>query len=146
MIPMLSHGFTWWGFLLMGIAILHFIRRRPETYWLYIIIIGQWIGALVYIACEIIPDLGLMRGTFQGFRGGGEFANCRPSSTIILRRETMRNWPGSIRTRGSTLGRGNVTTRRLRFGRTRRIRSTVEGSALWNSATLQQPCLIWNEW
>jgi len=67
MIPMLSHGFTWWGFLLMGIAILHFIRRRPETYWLYIILIGQWIGALVYIACEIIPDLGLMRGTFQAF-------------------------------------------------------------------------------
>jgi hypothetical protein len=53
--------------LLQGVAILHFIRRRPETYWLYIVLIGGWLGALVYIAAEVIPDLGLMRGTFQAF-------------------------------------------------------------------------------
>ena len=64
---MLSHGFTWWGMLLQGMAIIHFIRRRPDTYWLYIVLIGGWIGALVYIAAEVIPDLGLMRGTFQAF-------------------------------------------------------------------------------
>ena len=67
MIPMLSHGFTWWGMLLQGMAILHFIRRRPDTYWLYIIIIAGWLGAVVYIAVELIPDLGLLRGTFQAF-------------------------------------------------------------------------------
>jgi hypothetical protein len=67
MIPMLSRGFTWWGMLLQGIAILHFIRRRPDTYWLYIILIGGWLGALVYIAAELIPDLGLLRGSFQAF-------------------------------------------------------------------------------
>ncbi len=64
---MLSHGFTWWGMLLQGMAILHFIRRRPDTYWLYIIIIAGWLGAVVYIAVELIPDLGLLRGTFQAF-------------------------------------------------------------------------------
>jgi hypothetical protein len=42
--------FSWWGFLLQGIAIVHFIRRRPDTYWLFIIFIGGWLGALVYIA------------------------------------------------------------------------------------------------
>lgn len=67
MIPMLSHGFTWWGFLLQGFAILHFIRRRPDTYWFYIILFLGWLGALVYIGVEVIPDLGLMRGSFQAF-------------------------------------------------------------------------------
>ena len=64
---MLSHSFSWWGILLIGMALLHFIRRRPENYWLYVIFIGGWIGALVYIAAELIPDLGLLRGTFQAF-------------------------------------------------------------------------------
>ncbi len=67
MIPMLSHGFTWWGMLLQGMAILHFIRRRPDTYWLYIILFLGWLGALVYIGAELIPDLGLLRGSFQVF-------------------------------------------------------------------------------
>jgi hypothetical protein len=67
MIPMLSHGFTWWGMLLQGVAILHFVRRRPDTYWLYIIIIAGWLGALIYIGVEMIPDLGLMQGSFQAF-------------------------------------------------------------------------------
>ena len=70
MFPMLSHGFTWWGVLLQGIAIVHFIRRRPDTYWLYIVIIAGWLGAVIYIAVEMIPDLGLMRGTFQAFPRG----------------------------------------------------------------------------
>jgi hypothetical protein len=35
-----------WNFLLQGIAIVHFIRRRPDTYWLYIILIGGSLGAL----------------------------------------------------------------------------------------------------
>ena len=64
---MLSHSFSWWGILLIGMALLHFIRRRPDNYWLYVIFIGGWIGALVYIAAELIPDLGLLRGTFQAF-------------------------------------------------------------------------------
>ncbi len=67
MFSMLSHSFSWWGILLIGMALLHFIRRRPENYWLYVIFIGGWIGALVYIAAELIPDLGLLRGTFQAF-------------------------------------------------------------------------------
>ena len=59
--------FSWWGFLLQGIAIVHFIRRRPDTYWLFIILVGGWLGALVYIAVEVIPDAGLLRTSFQVF-------------------------------------------------------------------------------
>ena len=67
MFSLLSHSYSWWGILLIGMAVLHFIRRRPDNYWLYVIFIGGWIGALVYIAAELIPDLGLLRGTFQAF-------------------------------------------------------------------------------
>jgi hypothetical protein len=58
---------SWWGFILQGIAIVHFIRRRPDTYWLFIILIGGWLGALVYILVEVIPDAGLLRTSVQVF-------------------------------------------------------------------------------
>ena len=67
MSSLLFSVFSWWGFLLQGIAIVHFIRRRPDTYWLFIILIGGWLGALVYIAVEVIPDAGLLRTSFQVF-------------------------------------------------------------------------------
>lgn len=56
-----------WNFVIQAIAIVHFIRRRPDTYWLWIIIFGGWIGALVYIVAEVIPDAGLLRTSFKAF-------------------------------------------------------------------------------
>jgi hypothetical protein len=59
--------FGGWAFILQAVAIVHFIRRRPEMYWLFIILIGGWLGALVYIVVEVIPDAGLLRTGFQAF-------------------------------------------------------------------------------
>jgi len=56
-----------YGFLLQAVAILHFVRRRPDTYWLFIILMGGAVGALAYIVIEVIPDAGLLRGAFQVF-------------------------------------------------------------------------------
>jgi hypothetical protein len=56
-----------WGVILQALAIVHFIRRRPETLWLYVIIFLGPPGALVYIAVEVVPDLGLLRQTFDAF-------------------------------------------------------------------------------
>jgi hypothetical protein len=56
-----------YGIVLQALAIAHFARRRPDTYWLWIIIVGGGLGALVYIAIEVIPDAGLLRTTFQVF-------------------------------------------------------------------------------
>jgi hypothetical protein len=56
-----------YGILLQALALLHFARRRPDTYWLFIILMGGAIGALVYIVVEIVPDAGLLRGAFQVF-------------------------------------------------------------------------------
>jgi hypothetical protein len=56
-----------WGLIVQGIALWHFVKRRPENYWLFIIIFGGVLGAGVYVVVEMIPDLGLLRGVFQGF-------------------------------------------------------------------------------
>jgi hypothetical protein len=64
---LLLFAFSWWGILLQAIAIVHFIRRRPDTFWLWIILIGGWLGALAYIAVEAIPDAGLLRQSFKVF-------------------------------------------------------------------------------
>lgn len=60
----LSGNFSY-GIILQAIAIVHFIRRRPDTYWLWIIFLGGGLGALVYIAAEVLPDLGLLRQYFR---------------------------------------------------------------------------------
>jgi hypothetical protein len=52
-----------WGVLLQLIAIIHFVRRRPDTFWLWIIIIGGGIGALAYLFMEMLPDLTLLKGS-----------------------------------------------------------------------------------
>ncbi len=56
-----------YGIVLQAIAIAHFARRRPDTYWLWIIIIGGGLGAAAYIVLEVIPDAGLLRSSFQIF-------------------------------------------------------------------------------
>jgi len=51
-----------YGFIVQAVAIVHFIRRRPDTYWLWIILFGPGgLGALVYIVAEVIPDAGFFR-------------------------------------------------------------------------------------
>jgi hypothetical protein len=56
-----------YGVILQLIAIVHFVRRRPDGYWLWIILVGGALGALAYIAIEAIPDFVLLRGAFDVF-------------------------------------------------------------------------------
>ena len=60
------HLFFPWGVILQALAIAHFIRRRPEGYWLWVIIFLGPLGALVYIGMEVVPDLGLLRAALDG--------------------------------------------------------------------------------
>ena len=59
--------FLQYGVVLQALAILHFVRRRPEGFWLFVIIMGGGIGALIYIVAEVLPDIGLLRGMVQVF-------------------------------------------------------------------------------
>jgi hypothetical protein len=63
----LSYLFFPWGFVLQILALIHVVRRRPEGYWIWIIIFGGFIGAAVYIVAEVVPDTKLLRDFFKGF-------------------------------------------------------------------------------
>jgi len=76
---LLFFAFSWWGILLQAFAIVHFIRRRPDTFWLWIILIGGWLGALVYIAVEAVPD-----------------AACAPVVQGIPRRKRIRELESAV--------------------------------------------------
>ena len=39
-----------WGLLLLGLAIVHFIRRRPDNYWIFVILFLGPLGAIIYLA------------------------------------------------------------------------------------------------
>ena len=64
---LLSHLLFPWGFLLQGLAIVHFIRRRPDMFWIFIILFLGPLGALVYIFVEALPDIGLLGQSFKVF-------------------------------------------------------------------------------
>ena len=56
-----------WSFLVIALAIIHFIRRRPDTYWLFIILFLGPLGATIYLLVEALPDVGLLRQSFKVF-------------------------------------------------------------------------------
>lgn len=59
-------SFFGWGFILQVIAIVHFMKRRPDQYWIWIIFLGGPIGALAYLLAEALPDLGLANAPMRG--------------------------------------------------------------------------------
>jgi hypothetical protein len=63
----LGYLFYPWGFIVQLLALVHFIRRRPDGFWLWVIFIGGFPGAVVYIVAEMLPDAGLLRNMYQGY-------------------------------------------------------------------------------
>ncbi len=62
----LMGGVFAYGFLLQIAAVIHWARKRPSTFWLWIIIIGGFIGALAYFLIEGMPDVGSMARSLKG--------------------------------------------------------------------------------
>lgn len=58
-------GFFRYGLILQAIALIHFAKRRPEGFWLFVIIFLGGLGAAVYIIVEMVPDLDLLRGVLE---------------------------------------------------------------------------------
>jgi len=85
----LSHLFYPWGFIVQIVALIHFFRRRPEGYWFYIIVFGGFVGSAAYLVIEGIPDLGLLKGTFQGF---GRRTRIQKLETDILDNPSAANF------------------------------------------------------
>jgi hypothetical protein len=53
--------------ILQGLAIVHFIRRRPDTFWIYIILFLGPLGAIVYLCAEALPGMGFLGESFKSF-------------------------------------------------------------------------------
>jgi len=85
----LGHLFYPWGILLQVLALVHFVKRRPENYWLWIIFIGGPIGAGAYLLVEAIPDARLLGGVFQGF---GRRSRIQKLETEILDNASAGNF------------------------------------------------------
>lgn len=77
-----------WGMVLQAIAVLHFIRRRPDTFWLWIILIGGGLGAAVYMAAEMLPDVNLLRGVVNSM---GRRKRIRDLEAIVLENSAVGN-------------------------------------------------------
>jgi hypothetical protein len=77
-----------WGLVLQALAILHFARRRPDNFWLWIIIIGGGLGALVYIVAEVVPDAALLRSSLTGL---SRRRRMRELETIVLDNPSVGN-------------------------------------------------------
>ena len=63
----LGYLFYPWGFIVQLMALVHFFRRRPDGFWLWVIFFGGFLGALVYIVAEMLPDAGLLRNMYRGY-------------------------------------------------------------------------------
>jgi hypothetical protein len=85
----LGHFFYPWGIILQILAIVHFVKRRPESYWLWIILIGGPIGAGAYLLVEALPDTRLLPGVFQGF---GRRSRIQSLETQILDNPSAGNY------------------------------------------------------
>src|SRR4051812_41727475 len=73
--------FFGYGVILQVFAVVHWLRRRPDTFWLWIILIGGGLGALVYLVAEALPDLYLVAPMFKIF---GRRKRIKQLRTIIL--------------------------------------------------------------
>lgn len=50
-----SFGFA--GILLVLMALMHWVKKRPETYWLWVILVLGPVGSLIYLVVEALPDI-----------------------------------------------------------------------------------------
>src|SRR4051794_3223965 len=62
-------------------AIVDFIRRRPNMYWLWIIIMGGPLGAGIYLVMEVLPD---HRISTEGFRWYTRRKRIKQLEVIVL--------------------------------------------------------------
>jgi hypothetical protein len=55
----ISRLFSWgiFGVALIAMAVVHYIRRQPSYFWIYIILFLGPLGAAVYLAVEALPEL-----------------------------------------------------------------------------------------
>lgn len=82
--------FTWWGLLLEALAIIHFIRRRPSGWWLFVILFFGPLGAIIYLLIEALPDTREMGG--QSYRGFSRRRRIRELESLVQVNRAVGNF------------------------------------------------------
>src|ERR1035438_5079521 len=54
------------GLVLEVVAIIHFIKHRPQMYWIYVIVFLGPLGATIYLVMEALPDIAMFSQTLSG--------------------------------------------------------------------------------
>jgi hypothetical protein len=62
----LGHFFGY-GIIFQVIALVHFIRRRPDGFWIWVIFLGGGLGAIIYLIAEALPGFASMQHSMHGF-------------------------------------------------------------------------------
>jgi hypothetical protein len=78
-----------WGIIFQGLALVHYIRRRPDSTWLWAIIFLGPPGALIYIVVEALPDLSLLRQSFDSY---GRRKRIRHLEALVLENPAPGNY------------------------------------------------------
>lgn len=68
--------FISFGLILQVLAIVHFIRKQPSFFWLWVILLLPPVGPLVYLMVEALPELG-DPGTFKFISRGSRIREVR---------------------------------------------------------------------
>lgn len=77
------------GFLLQIAAFIHWAKKRPAPFWLWVILFGGFIGALAYFLIEGLPDL---RGVGQSLKGPSRRKRIRELQAIVLDNQAAGNY------------------------------------------------------
>ncbi|HWW61898.1 MAG TPA: hypothetical protein VN181_11065, partial [Thermoanaerobaculia bacterium] len=80
-------GFFGFGLILQIAAIVHWSRRRPATYWLWIIIMFGGLGALAYFLVE-----GDFREVTHTFKGPGRRKRIRLLQVLVIDNPSAGNY------------------------------------------------------
>lgn len=82
-------GMFAYGFLLQIAAVIHWSRKRPDTFWLWIIIIGGFIGAFAYFLIEGWPDFNSIG---RKLKGPGRRRRIRTLRAMVLDNPSAGNY------------------------------------------------------
>ncbi len=62
----LVHFFSW-GVALQVMCLIHWFRRRPDQFWVFVIFFGGVLGAAVYLVMEVLPDLTSLKASVKTY-------------------------------------------------------------------------------
>ena len=62
----LVHFFSW-GVALQVMCLIHFFKRRPDQFWIFVIFFGGAVGAAVYLVMEVLPDLTQIKASVRTY-------------------------------------------------------------------------------